>query len=681
MKPEEMARLHMVGRNQEIQLFLDVMKDHAGQRKIINIYGTAGVGKSFLLDEFQHQTRKNGAVALLLDSSMFLHTPQDFCCYLLQALHVDHADLEQTPALLLENCIELLNERATGQQVVLLLDTYEQMEGMDHWLREFFIKRLEKSIIFVISGRYPLSEPWLLAPELRQSLTRIPIAELDFEAVQQYARYCHIFDSSSVQRIWRLSKGHPLTLSLVTFTMKQSSQGETEPSTGELETLPFIVNQWLREVPGDHLRPLVEAASVLRHFNQESLSVALGRDIAASEFFQLIRFSFVRKVDRGWTVHSLMRELITQELLARTPQYYEGMRIRVLQYYYEMVAGSTEPDRFSREAIELMYYVGDALIRAFMNWFVLAPRPFEPINSDQIAEVEDYLLKRKKESRDTHIELVDQASNQLFTFTLTAEQTLYTVRWLDLKQIVGLGYDCLKVLRDTAGSIIGLAVIIPINQKTLPYLAKQPRSKAYFGRLKADQRKRLSVPENMRAGWFIETIDTADFGDAAQQAAIGHLLHSLIFTGELLVESPAPFPYFITTHESLGFERAEHATHLYYDGTTPAPTFVLDTQGTRLLTYLNRMLHKAGLDHIIAANETEKTPVVKPASRAAIHERVEFTLREREVAALLAEGMTNNEIAKKLFLSEVTVKKHLKAMFEKLEVTNRTQLLKKLLES
>ena len=48
-----------------------------------------------------------------------------------------------------------------------------------------------------------------------------------------------------------------------------------------------------------------------------------------------------------------------------------------------------------------------------------------------------------------------------------------------------------------------------------------------------------------------------------------------------------------------------------------------------------------------------------------------LTEREREVLDLLAEGLTNQQIADKLFISTNTVKRHLKAVFDKLEVSNR----------
>src|SRR5262249_38820877 len=47
--------------------------------------------------------------------------------------------------------------------------------------------------------------------------------------------------------------------------------------------------------------------------------------------------------------------------------------------------------------------------------------------------------------------------------------------------------------------------------------------------------------------------------------------------------------------------------------------------------------------------------------------------REMEVLRLIADGLTNREIAEKLYISVGTVKSHAKHIFEKLAVGNRTQ--------
>jgi DNA-binding CsgD family transcriptional regulator len=55
--------------------------------------------------------------------------------------------------------------------------------------------------------------------------------------------------------------------------------------------------------------------------------------------------------------------------------------------------------------------------------------------------------------------------------------------------------------------------------------------------------------------------------------------------------------------------------------------------------------------------------------------------REQEVLNLLAQGMSNQEIADELFVSVPTVKTHISNIYEKLDVKRRTQAIQIALES
>jgi DNA-binding NarL/FixJ family response regulator len=52
-----------------------------------------------------------------------------------------------------------------------------------------------------------------------------------------------------------------------------------------------------------------------------------------------------------------------------------------------------------------------------------------------------------------------------------------------------------------------------------------------------------------------------------------------------------------------------------------------------------------------------------------------LTAREREVIALIGEGLKNRQIAKRLFISETTVRHHLTSIFDKLGVADRLELV------
>jgi DNA-binding NarL/FixJ family response regulator len=62
-------------------------------------------------------------------------------------------------------------------------------------------------------------------------------------------------------------------------------------------------------------------------------------------------------------------------------------------------------------------------------------------------------------------------------------------------------------------------------------------------------------------------------------------------------------------------------------------------------------------------------PVGAPSDWAAL-----LTEREREVALAVAEGASNKEVARRLSITERTVKAHAGAIFEKLGVRDRLQL-------
>ena len=51
-----------------------------------------------------------------------------------------------------------------------------------------------------------------------------------------------------------------------------------------------------------------------------------------------------------------------------------------------------------------------------------------------------------------------------------------------------------------------------------------------------------------------------------------------------------------------------------------------------------------------------------------------LTTRERQIVLVLAEGLTNKEIARRLRLTEGTVKVHLHNIYQKLGISNRTAL-------
>jgi DNA-binding NarL/FixJ family response regulator len=74
----------------------------------------------------------------------------------------------------------------------------------------------------------------------------------------------------------------------------------------------------------------------------------------------------------------------------------------------------------------------------------------------------------------------------------------------------------------------------------------------------------------------------------------------------------------------------------------------------------------------VGGGETFVDPALIPSVLAAKDREELLTVREREILKLLADGMSNSDVAAKLFISQETVKSHVRHILTKLEADTRT---------
>jgi DNA-binding NarL/FixJ family response regulator len=102
-----------------------------------------------------------------------------------------------------------------------------------------------------------------------------------------------------------------------------------------------------------------------------------------------------------------------------------------------------------------------------------------------------------------------------------------------------------------------------------------------------------------------------------------------------------------------------------------------------MLDALNQILSgEKYLPTMLVAEAEKQEPATIVAGASAKSDSVlgKLTPREREVLGLLTKDYPNKEIAYKLELREITIKVHLKNVYRKLGVSNRTQAVRKLME-
>ena len=106
---------------------------------------------------------------------------------------------------------------------------------------------------------------------------------------------------------------------------------------------------------------------------------------------------------------------------------------------------------------------------------------------------------------------------------------------------------------------------------------------------------------------------------------------------------------------------------------------ILDALDAGAIGYLLKDAEPDELLRGIEAAARGESPLAPKAAKAVLTARAEgrpaaeLTAREHEVLALLAQGLANKQIARRLGIAEKTVKAHLTSVFQSIGVSDRTQ--------
>ena len=98
---------------------------------------------------------------------------------------------------------------------------------------------------------------------------------------------------------------------------------------------------------------------------------------------------------------------------------------------------------------------------------------------------------------------------------------------------------------------------------------------------------------------------------------------------------------------------------------------------TALGIWLALKLARPKIHTVIVEKEIYKTPATAFTINEDQLAKLGLSKRELEVLQLIAEGLSNQEIAARLFVSLNTIKTHSSRIFEKLDVKRRTQAIEK----
>jgi RNA polymerase sigma factor (sigma-70 family) len=116
--------------------------------------------------------------------------------------------------------------------------------------------------------------------------------------------------------------------------------------------------------------------------------------------------------------------------------------------------------------------------------------------------------------------------------------------------------------------------------------------------------------------------------------------------------------------------------HLVYGEWLRRKTRRIDARNELRVAY--ELFTEFGMEAFAERTRVELEATGEKARKRSVDASDQLTPQEAQISRLAADGQTNREIAAQLFISPSTVENHLRKAFRKLEVTSRTQLVKKL---
>lgn len=648
-----------VGRERGLAAWNMLLDDRDRIVSVVHVHGPAGIGKSWLLNRFAALAAERGIVWIGCDLGAVMPTREGVAAAICEAAErlprggELAADAEGRG---LRQAVESLHAAAgvaPSGGAVLALDAAERGEALGEWLRSALLPALSRRVLVVLAGRLPPAGPWRDSPAWRELSMELPLGPLSAQESELYLVRRGVTDAVARRRAIAWAGGVPLLLSRV---------AGAAAADGVFPELRPLAADWLGGSGTPRLRELAWHASLLDTFDEETLAAACGGEAPdAAALAELLRLPCTLRVrGRGWQLRDLAREALQAEFRAARPDAWRAVRERCAAVCAERLLRERDPARAAMLWQELAYQLADSPLRAVLS--VPGGRPayaLEPLDARNYPEVAAYLARRRTQPRGKAHEFVDYEGDAAYSLEMTADEDAVRGKLADAADWLALGLHSVKLLRGEDGRMIGLFAAIPIHRHTLDMLARRPVTRAFFRTLTAAERRALATPPESPAGWYIRMIDTADPDDARARALLIREALGCLAAGGLVACS-TPHPFYRALLLSIGMEEVPGAAHDDYGPGKRADTFAADLRGSGREAHIRKL---AGRRFGWPSERESALPY-------------EFTAREREVAAELLRGLTNPEIASVLYVSEITVKKHVSSLLRKTGCGNRGMLMK-----
>jgi DNA-binding CsgD family transcriptional regulator len=544
---------------------------------------------------------------------------------------IDGREVEPTAATVLANIgsalgvesgaptLELVaNAIAAASVVALVVDSYERFGVIDGWLRNRLLPSLPARTTTVFVGRNPPNVAWRTAPGWRNLMVDVllgPLTEAD--AAELVARKGLTGDRA--ERARRFGRGHPLALELACEALVR------HPDLVASDAPPAEVVEELVEVLFDDLDPdlrdVVEAASVLRRVTVPALAAVLELDDAAAEraWVALRDLPFATVRPDGVELQPVVQDVMATRVELRDPGRARELRRRAARV---ALANVQHAPGWTATA-DLLHLVQNPIVR---SGFIPPAGAQHPVETASAADVPDVLAITERH--------------------LGADERAGLERWWRHHP------EGLSVARGPDGGVEAFSMVVDTAAVAPELRRDDPAASAMAADLQARPLRR---------------------GGRA-------LFNRLMLTSERGAQPCPELALMIVDLKRTYLEMRPDLMRVYTAEQADGPLapmlralgFTLVSEGQSLDLWALDM-PAGSVDAWIAGHiEMETSPRSAMSTTDPSRQLASLSAREREVLAALADGLTNQELAERLFISERTANRHLSNIFTKLGVRNRT---------
>jgi len=508
---------------------------------------------------------------------------------------------------------------------VLVIDSFERLNLLDGWIRNELTRALPAGVTTLLVGRRGPNAAWRTAPGWRTLLGELVVGPLTAEDVDRLLA-AHGIRGDDAARIRTFARGHPLAV-VVAGEALARRPGLPLGSGAPPEVVEELFAVMLDDL-GPQERAVAEAASILGRVTLPLLA-AVADEPDVEQAWQTLRgLPFTVTTAAGVELSGLAAPVLLEALELRDPARVRTLRTRAARAILDSLAHGPNWE----STADLLHLVQNPLIRTAYAPSGMLQHPAEQAHSEDHEEI---------------VAIAGQFGGE--------ESARLAERWWRARR------DTFAVARDADGGVAAFSVTATMDDSAA-LASEDPLVQAIADHLRDDPmppgagavvlRWALGRRHGERPTPEVATLVTDLKRTYLQLRATLRRVYTVV------VDWPAAAPVL----RVMGFDRV---TEVAFGGSR----FVLACLD----------FGPGGVDAWIGRHVLAEHAGPVPAQPLGLGARADrpplfsLTAREQEVLALLAEGMTNAQLAEVLFISERTANRHVSNIYLKLGVHNRTQ--------